>query len=1444
MHSKNKILILITLIILTITSITPVSAVNGDVDDGNLILLKAGHINTNNVSEAEDQNYGSETQGLSTISMESSENYYIVQFTGPVRAIWKQEVTSLGAIIYDYVPNNAFVFKMTDDTKLQAQSLDFVKWIGEYRPSYKYEPQLAHTNGIQISSAKIDTESTYHVLLFPSEDYESIANSIELLGGNIISDSRNILKVQMSTDMLPEIATINGVSWIEEYVQPMINNDIASGIINVDNAHETYRLNGSGQIIAICDSGIDTGVNDNSMHADLRGRIRNIIQTYNDGSSADYNGHGTHVAGSVLGNGSLSSRQYSGMAPKAELVFQAAGDNAGNNIIYVPNDLNDLFQVAYDHGARIHTNSWGSTSTGQYRLESQQIDQFIWEHPDMLILFAAGNAGRDSNADGVIDKYSLDSQGTAKNCLTVGASENERGDTFGLGLYQNWGSGSWLALYPANPIRDDYMADNSKGIAAFSSRGPTEDGRIKPDVVAPGTFIISTRSSLGSSTGWGVVNDDYLYMGGTSMATPITAGSAALIRQYYTNVENLSSPSAALLKATIINGAMDLTPGQYGNGSTQEIAGMPDNSSGWGRVDVENSIYPQYPDVIEYFDDPEALNLSDSWNVSYNISEDSDILRATLVWTDHYNISESAEKALVNDLNLIIIAPDNTYYGNNGPDTVNNVEGVELTDPTPGTYTIKVNGTAIQIGPQNFSLVIYSTSDTNEYPQNGNYTTNSSTAVYLNLTHPYGINQSTISMTIDGSEMLHSLENITGGYKVENVTAQPYSEGYHNVSVTALTNQSEVINYEWQFYASVEDNVITIDGLAENSVKQEETFEINVINRKLCDFWYNVDNGDNSSIETGFSFNKTLNLTEGRHNLTVFAEDITGYTNSTTVNFTVFTSQATIDSPDSGTIYYLPTNSFAMNGTAGIATNVSTYINGAIVNDSYPVSNGIFNLSDIPLSNGTNNINISSSYNNSEYEYFSSNTSIYLILGETTNTSGADDVIIPVPGMDVNISRPAFNFNISGTSANPGNISAAAVTVNEPSNGSSLISPQIDIRVLNESDPDYSHQFGRNVSLTLGYNPTLVNDTGKIVVAWYNPDEEAWISYRSTVNSSEDTITTNITHLSVYAVIEDIDAPDLNNLTGSGSTSSITLTWENSADTDHVEVWRNGMFITNTTLLQITDTGLSSQTSYAYGLRAIDYVNNIGNWSNITVATTTQVSTSSGGGGGGGGGGGNTGEEYENIVFKDVLVVYAGKDSIVEFDFEGEENDIDYVKYLSLRNSGKISTTIEILANTSALVSEPPSELVYRNLNIWVGKTGYVNDDNLKDPVIGFRVGKKWINDENVDPTSVKLRRYSDEKWESLPTKRIEENNEYLYFEAITPGFSPFAITGLSLNEITENKAKTDNNALISSEGTNSGTKVNDAKKEESNNRSIPMIHPIFSALILILVGLLRRQQN
>ncbi|MCK5659925.1 MAG: S8 family serine peptidase, partial [Methanosarcinales archaeon] len=692
------------------------------------------------------------------------EGYYIVQFSGYIQEEWKQAVRDTGAIIFDYVPNNAFVVQMNSSAKSQVESLDVVQWVGIYHPSYRISPALslstttaaAGSITTQVASATGDVVSEdIIVLLFDANDNTRVLSDIENLGGEIVNDAGDIIRVRVDGAKIGDIAIINGVSWIEKYVQPVIFNDVAAGIMNVDDVQNNHGLTGSGQIVAVADTGLDTGVNDATMHDDIEGRIVSLYAWWSgwgDVGGEDNDGHGTHVAGSVLGNGSHSGGLYAGMAPEAQLVFQALQYEGTqpfpfvNGSIYTPTDLSLLFQEAYDDNAKIHSNSWGFNNAslfGNYTPNSQHVDAFMWNNSDMLIVFAAGNYGASS---GTVAPPS-----TAKNALTVGASDSSR---FG-GIINN--------------------------IASFSSRGPTDDGRIKPDVVAPGRWILSTKSSMpGVLYSWGIFDNYYAYAGGTSMATPLTAGTAALVRQYYVDNESIS-PSAALLKATLINGAANLSPALS-------------SAQGWGRVDIEKSLFPASPRAMRYHDNI-SLATSESWNVSYYINDSSESLKITLVWTD-YKGNPVVIPQLVNNLDMNVTGPSGSYLGNGG-DSVNNVEQVELLSPSVGLYTIKINGTNIPQGPQPFSLVISGVLDdtlpsaSGEFPLNNSYTTNNTTTIAINITDSgSGVNLSSINMTINGSSVSFTNTTIANGYRIQNITGVPYADGTINISVNATDNAS------------------------------------------------------------------------------------------------------------------------------------------------------------------------------------------------------------------------------------------------------------------------------------------------------------------------------------------------------------------------------------------------------------------------------------------------------------------------------------------------------------------------------------------------------------------------------------------------------------------------------------------------------------------------------
>jgi len=278
----------------------------------------------------------------------------------------------------------------------------------------------------------------------------------------------------------------------------------------------------------------------------------------------------------------------------------------------------------------------------------------------------------------------------------VGASENNRPD-----IPVVYGS-----RWPVMPIRNDKMADKPDGMAAFSSRGPTKEGRVKPDIVAPGTAILSTRSGhlVKTMDAYGTSSDpEWWFLAGTSMATPLVAGCAAVMRE--TLVKNgTPNPSAALIKALLINGAVEL-PGQY---VPSEAGPSPNASSGFGRVNVANSIIlPTHADAGwreggplrqgQGKDTPITITIpgpTQSIAVQGGGSVPSTTtggatLKVTLVWSDRPG------ERLQNDLDLIVIAADGTErHGNMGTkagfDRSNNVEQVVWTNMPPGEAKIIV----------------------------------------------------------------------------------------------------------------------------------------------------------------------------------------------------------------------------------------------------------------------------------------------------------------------------------------------------------------------------------------------------------------------------------------------------------------------------------------------------------------------------------------------------------------------------------------------------------------------------------------------------------------------------------------------------------------------------------------------------------------------------------
>lgn len=346
---------------------------------------------------------------------------------------------------------------------------------------------------------------------------------------------------------------------------------------------------------------------------------------------------------------------------------------------------------------------------GKYDNNAAEVDRFMFENQEFLAIFAAGNDGKDSDANGVIDEGSLATPGSAKNIVTVGASKNYILDG---GIQKSMkdlreGAKKW----GAEPLASSKLSEDAKGMAAFSSRGPAADGRIKPDVVAPGTNIVSVKSTHpkadATNGAWG---KDYVFLNGTSMATPVTNGALTLMRQILLDRTKATTVSAALIKATAIHTAEDLFPGQFGSrGQGQEQpTPRPNNHEGFGRVDVAK-LFDDRP--MKFIDERIGLATGQERFYDMNVKDAQKSLHITLCYTDAPGSTSSA-RALVNDLDLIAIDPAGKRVFPNrlaAKDAINNCEDIEIAKPLAGAYSVSVKAANIPQGvrgSQPYALVV------------------------------------------------------------------------------------------------------------------------------------------------------------------------------------------------------------------------------------------------------------------------------------------------------------------------------------------------------------------------------------------------------------------------------------------------------------------------------------------------------------------------------------------------------------------------------------------------------------------------------------------------------------------------------------------------------------------------------------------------------------------
>jgi subtilisin family serine protease len=627
---------------------------------------------------------------LAPITTPDQENLYIVQFNSAILNFWRQQILNIGGEIYDYIPDNAYLVKLTGDEVSKVKAQPYVRWVGNYEPAYKLSRALLSKTGT----------SKFIVQAIADEPGSNLLSAVGFAGGKVenlsgglgvntgISNFRGYqsLVVDINANALPQLSAIKAVVWIEERPKFTFDNSNAAWVVQskTGNNYSIWKsgINGAGpkpssngkigteQIIAVADSGIHL------KHLDFSGSsfpnatifgINNLGTQFGspDDVGMDSNGHGTHVAGTIAGSGAASGGEtpynngsHKGIAYGARLYVQQLGPDLDFLNFGPAQAVSQAMNDAYKKGARFQSNSWGAWANGSYTDYSRQADEFMWQNRDFLGVWANGNSGPQENSVGA--------PATAKNILSVGATNN---------------------------------GSNFDNLANFSSRGPTKDGRAKPDITAPGSCLISSITDT---------TNGYECYSGTSMATPVTTASAALIREWFQYTLGYSTPQASLIKAAVINSGdyMKSVGGSY-----------PNNNQGWGRVYLESIVQPSGGAKFSFADNTTGLNTGESAQLTYTVTDSSQPLKITLAWTDAPG-SLVANTQLVNNLDLIVTAPDGKtiYRGNNfngqfsnttnKTDKINNVEGVTVQKPATGKWTVKIQAANIPLGPQPYSLAV------------------------------------------------------------------------------------------------------------------------------------------------------------------------------------------------------------------------------------------------------------------------------------------------------------------------------------------------------------------------------------------------------------------------------------------------------------------------------------------------------------------------------------------------------------------------------------------------------------------------------------------------------------------------------------------------------------------------------------------------------------------
>lgn len=635
-------------------------------------------------------------------------SYFVVQLGGIATDDVLDGIRASGFEVIQYVPNNAFIVYGESSQASRVADNSRVRWMGEFTASQKITPAL-----LKSAPEKKSRTGMYNIAVFSRAELGDVAQQIsDVSQGQLLAEMPlqqtyfNIVRVQMDPAQLEAVASLPDVVRIDSWSYPVAEDERAAQIVAGNYTNTTtiaapgynplaqFGVDGTNVTVAVSDDGVSIPGNGgfyltstNTVDANLRGSTAGAT-----------GGHGHLNASIIAGNtpfGNLDPLNYNygvGIAPKSNIInipllksgYTGTDANAANDAV-ATNGPNGV-------AGSISNNSWGNGLNGNaYDSLAATYDGLVRDASTavsvdpILFVFSAGNSGASG----------LTRPKMGKNIIAVGSSENLRTEL-------------------------ESSSDNIDDVSGFSARGPAADGRIKPDIVAPGDTITGSRAGTSCNSVTSCFEANHSWSEGTSHSAPQVAGVAALFTQWWKSVAGGQKPSPAVTKAAILLSGQEM-------GGVGAAGALPNGDEGWGRVNLK---YILNTGAAMRLVDQNTTLSSPGDQAVYNgrIPDPSKPFRAALVWTDPPG---TVDPALVNNLDLTITIGGVTYYGNSfsggisdssgAPDTKNNVEQVRRPNqPANAQVSIKVSAASLNgdgsVGngdatDQHYALVLYNYED-------------------------------------------------------------------------------------------------------------------------------------------------------------------------------------------------------------------------------------------------------------------------------------------------------------------------------------------------------------------------------------------------------------------------------------------------------------------------------------------------------------------------------------------------------------------------------------------------------------------------------------------------------------------------------------------------------------------------------------------------------------